>query len=77
MWTFATAAGIDLATEHLVLLIVAVLSTGIVLLIILLIALFWGTRKNRGRRRKPELPTITEPNQSPLGSGQNPFGGPD
>jgi hypothetical protein len=45
MPTFAIVAEVDPLTEHLVLLIIAVASAGVLLLTILLATLFWGSAK--------------------------------
>ena len=79
MPTLAIVAEVDPITEHLVLLIIAVASAGVVLLIILLATLFWGSaRRDRATpSREPEQTMPTEPNQNLVGPGQNPFGDPD
>jgi hypothetical protein len=79
MPTLTIVAEADPLTEHLVLLIIAVASAGVLLLIILLATLFWGSAK-RGRvtpGREPERTKITESSQNQVGPGQNPFGDSD
>jgi hypothetical protein len=79
MPTLATAAEADPLTEHLVLLIIAVASAGVLLLVILLTVTFLGSA--RGDRaipsQKPERTKATESTQNPVERGQNPFGDQD
>lgn len=65
------AAEVDPLTEHLVLLIVAVASAGVVLLIVLLAMLFWGNvRGDRAASdREPKRTEGTESRQNPFGVG--------
>lgn len=79
MTTLAIIAEADPLTEHLVLLTIAVASAGVLLLIILLATLFWGSaRRDRATSsREPERTKPTEPNQNLVEPGQNPFGDPD
>jgi hypothetical protein len=66
-------------TEHLVLLIIAVVSAGALLLIILLAVISLGSaRKDRAiPSREPGRTKATEPARDPFVPGENPFGDPD
>jgi hypothetical protein len=72
MPTLAIVAEADPITEHLVLLVIAVASAGILLLIILLAAMFLGSARTDRTTpgREPERTKATE-------TSQNPFGDPD
>jgi hypothetical protein len=78
MSTLAIFAEADPLTEHLVLLIVAVASAGVLLLIVLLAVIFIGSAKKGSATPgcDPERTKATEPSQNPE-QGQNPFGDPD
>jgi hypothetical protein len=76
----AIVAEVDPLTEHLVLLIIAVASAGVLLLIILLAVMFWGALVEITRPQAANLSgrrKATEPSQSPVGPVQNSFGDPD